>query len=276
MQAILMNTENEMETVISEDGTKIAYKLTGSGPPLVLLHGSGVSDHRRWEIAGVRPSLAEHFTVYAIDRRGRGMSGDAEEYGLKREVEDVVAVIDNIDQPAALLGHSFGALIALESALQTSGISKLILYEPPISADGQKLTSDEVIADMNALLDEGKNEQALILFFQEIGGLTPEEIETFRTNPGWQDRINGAHTLPREEQAIAGYEFHPARFAEIAIPALLITGGESPDIYRNATKAVHEALPNSRISIFEGEKHVAMNNVPDRFIEEVVTFGLAR
>jgi len=125
---------------------------------------------------------------------------------------------------------------------------------------------------MNDLLDDGKNEQALILFFQEIGGLTPEEIEIFRTNPGWQDRINGAHTLPREEQAIAGYEFHPARFAEFTIPTLLISGGESPQIYRNATKAVHESLPDSRISVFEGEKHVAMNNVPDRFIEEVVSF----
>ena len=268
-----MNTQNEMKTVTSEDGTKIAYKITGSGPPLVLLHGSGVSDHRRWEIAGVCPSLAEHFTVYAIDRRGRGMSGDNEEYAFEREIEDVAAVVDSIDEPATLLGHSYGALIALETALRTDDISKLILYEPPISADGQKLTSDEVIAEMNDLLDEGKNEQAVILFFREIGGLTPVEIETFQSSPGWQDRINGAHTLPREEQAIAGYKFHPARFAEITVPTLLISGGESPQIYRNATKAVHETLPDSRISVFEGEKHVAMNNVPDRFIDVVLGFA---
>ncbi len=47
------DTENEMEPVTSADGTEIAYERTGSGPPLVLVHGSGVSDHRRWEIGDV-------------------------------------------------------------------------------------------------------------------------------------------------------------------------------------------------------------------------------
>jgi pimeloyl-ACP methyl ester carboxylesterase len=267
-----MNTENEMKIVTSEDGTDIAYKVTGSGPPLVLLHGSGVSDHRRWEIAGVRPSLAEHFTVYAIDRRGRGMSGDAEEYAFDREVEDVVAVVEGIDQPVTLLGHSYGALIALERAFRTDNIGKLILYEPLFSIDKQQLTPDKVIHEMNDLLDDGKNEHALIFFCREIGGLTPEEIDTFRASPGWQDRVEGAHTLPREEQASAEYEFHADRFKELTVPTLLISGSESPKSFKDVTKALHESLPDSRISVFEGEKHVAMNNVPDRFIEEVVSF----
>lgn len=267
-----MNTVNGMETVTSKDGTEIAYKVTGSGQPLLLLHGSGVSDHRRWEIAGVRPSLAEHFTVYAIDRRGRGMSGDAAEYAFEREVEDVTAVVENIDEPVTLLGHSYGALIALETAFRTDKIAKLILYEPLFSVDGQQLTPDKVINEMNDLLDDGKNEQALIFFCREIGGLTPVEIDTFRASAGWQDRVEGAHTLPREEQASADYKFHPDRFSKISPPTLLISGSESPKSFKDATKALHEALPNSRISIFEGEKHVAMNNVPDRFIEEVVTF----
>jgi pimeloyl-ACP methyl ester carboxylesterase len=200
------------------------------------------------------------------------MSGNAEEYALEREIEDLLAVVLNIDEPAALLGHSYGALIALETALRTDNIGKLILYEPLFSVGGQQLTPYKVIHEMNDLLDDGKNEHALIFFCREIGGLTPEEIDTFRASPGWQDRVDGAHTLHREEQASAEYEFHADRFKELAVPKLLISGNESPKSFKDATKALHEALPDSRISIFEGEKHVAMNNVPDRFIEEVVSF----
>lgn len=94
-----------METVTSADGTKIAFERTGSGPPLVLVHGA-TRDHRVWELSDVRPSLAEDTTVYAVDRRGRGGSGDTKEYELEREFEDMAAVVESIDEPATLLGHS--------------------------------------------------------------------------------------------------------------------------------------------------------------------------
>lgn len=61
----------DINTVISDDGTEIAHKQTGTGPPLALVHGSGVSDHRRWDISGLRSALAEQVTIYAVDRRGR-------------------------------------------------------------------------------------------------------------------------------------------------------------------------------------------------------------
>jgi pimeloyl-ACP methyl ester carboxylesterase len=80
-----------METITSRDGTPIAYERSGEGPPLVLVHGM-TSTHRSWELL---PELREHFTVYAMERRGRGESGDAAEYSLEREVEDVVALIDS-------------------------------------------------------------------------------------------------------------------------------------------------------------------------------------
>lgn len=259
-----------MHTVTSADGTEIAYQRTGSGPPLILLHGSGASSHRRWEIAGVRPALAEHVTVYALDRRGRGQSGDAEDYALEREVEDVLAVVEAVEVPVTLLGHSYGANIALEASLRTDNIHKLILYEPAVGE--HEFSSPGVIADMNELLEHGRKEEALVLFCSDIAGLTQDEIDTFRSAPGWQDRVAGAHTLPREEQAIAHYEWRPNRFASMTTPTLLLSGGESPQLYQDATRIVHDALPNSRISIFEGQSHVAMNNAPDRFISVVLAF----
>ncbi|MCI0730931.1 MAG: alpha/beta fold hydrolase, partial [Chloroflexi bacterium] len=63
-----------METILSPDGTPIAYERSGAGAPLVLVHGTSAA-HTRW--APIRPALEAHFTVYAVDRRGRGGSGDA-------------------------------------------------------------------------------------------------------------------------------------------------------------------------------------------------------
>jgi pimeloyl-ACP methyl ester carboxylesterase len=110
-----------METVTSRDGTPIAYERGGEGPPLVLVHGT-TSDHLTWE--PVLPELQKHFTVYAIDRRGRGESGNGggAGYDIEREFEDVVAVIDSIDGPADLFGHSYGAICALEAALRSGQV----------------------------------------------------------------------------------------------------------------------------------------------------------
>jgi pimeloyl-ACP methyl ester carboxylesterase len=78
---------------------------SGEGPPLVLVHGAA-ADHSRW--APVLPELEAHFTVLALDRRGRGQSGDADEYALEREFEDVVAVVEAAGSDVNVLGHSHG------------------------------------------------------------------------------------------------------------------------------------------------------------------------
>jgi pimeloyl-ACP methyl ester carboxylesterase len=115
--------------VTSADGTRIAYERSGSGPPLVLVHGS-LNDHGIW--AAVAPALAQHFTVYAMDRRGRGESGTSSEPELERQFEDVLAVIDAAGAPVDLIGHSFGAHCALgAAAMAPERVKHLVLYEPP-------------------------------------------------------------------------------------------------------------------------------------------------
>ena len=94
-----------METIISKDGTCIAYWRSGVGPPLVLVHGTG-GVYARW--ATILPALALHFSLYAVDRRGRGESGDAAAYAIEREFEDVAALVEAIEPRVHLLGHSFG------------------------------------------------------------------------------------------------------------------------------------------------------------------------
>lgn len=259
-----------MKTVISADGTLIAYERTGSGPPLVLVHGSA-DLHTFWDLAGARTGFVEYCTVYAMDRRGRGGSGDAAEYALEQEAEDVAAVVNAIDEPVTLLGHSGGALFSLEAALRTDNLRKLILNEPPVAVGDHELNVEEAITEMRRLLEDGEREQALVLFLQEVAQLTPEELDAARTAPIWKEMVNAANTLPRELQAIAEYEFDAARFVEMTTPTLVLSGGESPPFYKDATEAVTDALPNSRLVTFDGHSHEPMNTAPDRFVDEVLT-----
>jgi pimeloyl-ACP methyl ester carboxylesterase len=82
-----------MDRVRSKDGTLIAYERSGTGPALVLVHGT-TADQKRW--ASVLPMLEQQLTVYAVDRRGRGQSGDSAVYSIEREYEDIAAVVDSI------------------------------------------------------------------------------------------------------------------------------------------------------------------------------------
>src|SRR4029450_11134152 len=83
--------EATMTRVTSRDGTQIAYWASGEGPPLMVVHGT-TADHTRWR--PWLPYLEPHATVHALDRRGRGASGDAPDYDVAREFEDVAAVVD--------------------------------------------------------------------------------------------------------------------------------------------------------------------------------------
>jgi pimeloyl-ACP methyl ester carboxylesterase len=140
------------EIVTATDGTPIAYQRGGEGPPLVLVHGTS-ADHTRWK--PVLPTFEEHFSVCTIDRRGRGASGDSEEYSIEREFEDVAAVVDSFEEPAYLLGHSYGALCALGATPLTSNVRKLVLYEPPVEAVGEQTDRSGIVERLEALLKAG-------------------------------------------------------------------------------------------------------------------------
>jgi hypothetical protein len=102
------------ESATSKDGTPIAHLCSREGPPLVLVHGTA-ADHGRW--APLLLAFEQRFTVCTVDRRGRGDSGDSDDYyAIEREFEDVTAVVDSVGEPANLLGHSYGALCTLEAA----------------------------------------------------------------------------------------------------------------------------------------------------------------
>ncbi len=255
-------------TVRSKDGTTIAYFTSGKGPALVLVHGT-TADHTRW--APLLPELEKHFTVYAVDRRGRGGSGDAASYAIEREFEDVAGVIDAIGTEVFLLGHSYGAVCSLEAALRTSRIKKLVLYEPP-EPIGIPFYPPELIAEVDALLARGERGAVVETFFRKVAKMPEHELTMLKSLPNWSARVAAAHTIPREMQLDRGYRFQAERFGKLRTPTLLLLGGDSPPFLTKATEAVHQALPHSEISVMPGQQHTAMNTAPAMFLERVLGF----
>src|SRR5436305_4591133 len=122
-----------MRTVISKDGTPIAFDQSGHGPPIILVAGATAT---RLAEALLAAALAPHFTVFAYDRRGRGESGDTAPYAVEREVEDIDALINEAGGSAFVFGHSSGAALALEAAVQLGEkVKKLAMYEIPYNDD---------------------------------------------------------------------------------------------------------------------------------------------
>jgi pimeloyl-ACP methyl ester carboxylesterase len=220
----------------------------------------------------VLPALVERFSVYAVDRRGYGESRDGPTYAIEREFEDIAAVVDSIGEPAHLLGHSFGALCALEAALLTRNLRKLILYEPAMPLAGVALYPEGIIDRLQGLLDAGDREGMLATFLGEVVGLSHNEIEQMRSSPSWPARVARAHNVPRESRAEEQYKFDARRFKDLHTPTLLLTGSDSPDFLKAGTEAVHAALPNSRIAVMPGQQHIAIYTAPDLFLHEVITF----
>lgn len=257
-----------MGTITSKDGTRIAYSRSGSGPPLVLVHGT-TADRTRW--SRLLPELEPHFTVYAMDRRGRGGSGDADDYSVEREFHDVAGVVEAVGEPVFLLGHSYGAICVLEASLLTGKVRRLILYEPPIPL-GEPVYPDGVPERIQERVDAGDFEGALEVFFRHVVRMPDREFEAYRSLPAWQVRIALAPTIPRELVIERSYTFRPDRFAHFDVPTLLLLGGDSPPVFRRVTEMLGTTLPASRIAIMPGQQHVAMDTAPALFLGEVIGF----
>jgi len=254
------------ETVVSRDGTPIAVWRGGDGPPLLLVHGT-TAEHGRW--ARVLPAFEEHFTVLAMDRRGRGGSGDADGYALEREFEDVAAVVESAGEGVAVLGHSYGAICALEAALLTDRIERLVLYEPPL---GFVRASTAVVERLVALLEADERDELVAFFMREVAGLGDAQLESMRSMPSWQGRLAAAHTIPREELGGREYAFDPDRFRSLDVPTLFLQGSDSPEGFRQAAEAVDAALPGCRVLVMPGQRHNAMDTDTAMFTREVLAF----
>jgi pimeloyl-ACP methyl ester carboxylesterase len=266
--------EATMTRVESRDGTEIAVWSSGQGPPLVLVHGA-VADHTRWR--PLLPFLEPHVTVHALDRRGRGASGDAPGYAIEREFEDVAAVVDAVAEASGsatdLYGHSFGGLCAFGGATLTTGVGRLVLYEgwPPADVRARELPSG-LGGRLDALLAAGNRDAVVETMFREVVLMPEAEITALRAQPAWPARVAAAPSIVRELRAIPQVPFDAGQAARIAVPTLLLTGSDSDDPFAADIATVAAALPDARVGVLDGQRHVGDILAPELFARRLLAF----
>lgn len=236
----------------SADGTLIAYERRGSGPALVLVGGAlctAASD------APLAELLAPHFSVFTYDRRGRGASGDTAPYAVRREIEDLAAVIGAAGGRAAVHGMSSGAALALRAAAAGLPITQLSVYEPPFETDPVAAHDNtEYDGRMPALLAEGRRGDALAAFMAATR-MTEETIAGLRLLPVWSGMEALAHTLVYDHEVMGDGMVPTGLLATVTARVMVVDGGASPVGMREAARAVATALPRGRHRTLTGQTH---------------------
>lgn len=258
----------EAERVLSADGTSIAYRRLGRGPRVLAVHG-GLGTWRSW--LAVARRLADRYELVLVERRGRGDSPDGgASYALAREVEDLAAVCDRVGSVRAVVGHSFGATVALELAREAQ-IGSLVVYEPAAGAGGR--IPGAVLARIETLLARGDAEGALAVTTThlDVAGL----VRAGRRSPDapWpRGLVELAPTLARELRAVdvLGPEVH--RYAQISSPALVLAGAASPAPARQLCARLADILPEGRLATLAGHGHMAHLQVPDDTAAAIAAF----
>ncbi len=261
-----------MKTVISKDGTRIAYDQYGTGMPLILVTGAlGVrTQSPDGQLAGI---LDQDFTVIDYDRRGRGDSTDTQPYAVEREIEDIEALIDAVGGEAFLYGLSSGAILALDAAVKLSNkVKKLAMYEPPfIIDDSRPPLPVDYVQQLNKATAEGRRSDAVEIFMTQALLIPAEFVQMMKNAPmaqtfsegvkppEWSDMEKVAHTLAYDgiivRDYLAGKPLPKGQWNAYKSPAVVIVGEKSEPFFHDAAKALASDMPNVKVRVLEGQDH---------------------
>lgn len=265
--------------VLGPDGVPIAVFRSGTGPPLVLVHGA-TADHTTWRTSG--PRLAARHALHAIDRRGRGASGDGPPgapYAIEREFDDLAAVVDAVAAETGtrvdVVGHSYGGRIALGAALRTANVRRVVSYEgaPPDPAGRSYQDADaDTVNRLETLVAAGDRDTALATFMRDIVGMPEPELAAFRADPIWPRRSAAIGTTIRELRAETSPAGSLDALGAVKLTVLQILGGASSEPFVAATRALDERLANGRVITIAGARHAAHHSHPAEFVAAIEDF----
>jgi pimeloyl-ACP methyl ester carboxylesterase len=249
-----------VNTVTSRDGTTIAFDRVGDGPPVILVDGA-LCYRASGPSGPLAALLADQFTVFTYDRRGRGDSTNELPYAVDREVEDLAALLDQAGGSAAVYGISSGAALALEAARQGLPIDKLALYEAPFIVDDTRTPlPHDYVSHMERLVAEDRRGDA-VRHFMRAGVQVPAVfVALMRVMPAWSKLTGIAHTLPYDTALTAQFQSGTPlprdRWVSVTTPALVLGGGKSPLWMRNAVRDLADAIPGARHAELDGQTHM--------------------
>ena len=275
--------------VVSKDGITIGYRQLGGGPGLVVLHGAMESAASHMQLA---EALADTYTVYLPDRRGRGLSGPyGKPYGVREDVEDLDALLAKTGAHD-VFGVSSGAIICLEAALTMPAIHRAAIFEPPLMVDGPAPTA--WLTRFDHEMARGKVAAAMITGMKgaEIGppmlNLIPRwllERMTTMMMASEDKKASGDDVTMRMLAPTLHYDFQLViemagpleRFRAVHAEVLLLGGSKSPAYLTRAVDALEKVVPHVRRVEFPGLGHEASGNAdrrgrPDQVARELRRF----
>lgn len=260
-----MTTPPDLQTTTSADGTTLGYLRQGTGPALVVTHGS-VATSEQWLPALAH--LSESFTCLVHDRRGRGRSGDGPTYDLDTEVADIAAMIELAGPGAHLLGHSYGALCALAYA-ERRGLDggHLVAFEPPLAVDGP--VAGENLATYRSLIADGHFDEAFAWALVHFVRVPEEAVPHLRATPLWSACAPLTPTWTRELEQTDALGSDLAHYASIEAPTGVIAGTATTPFLLTSAHELTATIPGAQLLELEDLDHFAHLVDPPRFADAV-------
>ncbi len=242
--------------VESADGTRIGYRRMGSGPAIVLVHGSIATGE---PYLGFAAQLAEHHSVYVMDRRGRGLSDDAPDYTIGTEAADIIAVLTRAAQETGsvpvLWGHSYGAICTLEAVRLGADVESLVVFEPPLPYDGP--VAGDHLGEYAAAISVGDRDRAMRIAARHFLRISAEETEGLASTPLWDAFLDLTPTWSRELAEIDATASVLSEYGDLPVRTLLLIGEISPGHLIASSKSLAAQLPDATVNVLEGQNHFA-------------------
>lgn len=267
--------ETEIHRAFSDDGTEIAGRVHGEGPPLVLVPGAMGDGEFVWD--PLLPLLTDQFTCYTMSVRSRGLSGHSTDLSTDRRIQDVVAFVESIGEPVGLLGWSQGGQLVLGAAERTDAVSALVAYEPAVleaTSEEEFARLIDAVTRLGELAAKDRPVDAARSFFEWIA--TEDEMDEAMIT----DFIEGcASNVQLFLQEVEGLDEEAgtsptgaAELAKIAVPVLLLHGDRSDPWFINGIHHVAEHVTDSQVREIDGTGHMGPIHTPEAVADEVTQF----
>ncbi len=252
----------------SHDGTEIAGRVYGEGPPLVFVHGAVADGEVEW--GALVPYLSDRYRCYLMSTRGRDLSDANSDLSTERLVQDVVGFVESIAEPVGLVGASSGGALALGAAARSSAISALAVYEPVVfevmSAEASAGLS-ETVERMTEDVAQQRPADAARTFLEPI--LNDDERAALASSSDYfEAAARWIDVDLRELRQITEFQgpspTDPASLARITAPAWLLLGSQTAlrTWFADGIRHVADHVRDARVREIEGAGHLGPSLQP--------------
>jgi pimeloyl-ACP methyl ester carboxylesterase len=262
---------DRVHRTLSKDGTEIAGRVYGNGPPLLLVHGGAGDGEISWRF--LLPHLSDRFSCFAMSTRGRGLSADSTppNHSIDRLVDDVVAFAESIGEPVGAIGHS--SSITLAAATQTKKISAVAVYEPGVAGvleEGQTGLQNAVIKMMDAAT-EGQYAKVARIFFEESRLFNDDEIAALAKTGTYEKVAPNVFAWCNEMQEYAGAT-EVSVLSQVLVPVLLLRGSRTAPWFVASVRYMMRNLANARVVEIPDAGHMGPLLKPENVASELTRF----